>query len=116
MAKIVFPIRTNCELCQQTSLLDYKISKFTKASLRPENFTVTNKEYSTCVETVKCQNCELIQPKYLLTYSEIVKLYSDVKDVNYLSTSLNRGYSNFKQILSIIKKLDLNNKKIRGNP
>ena len=72
--------------------------------LSSANFRVTDKDYGRCVETVKCSNCGLVQPKYILDSQDLIKLYANVDDESYLATSDIRGTSNYRQVIKLINK------------
>jgi 2-polyprenyl-6-hydroxyphenyl methylase/3-demethylubiquinone-9 3-methyltransferase len=95
-----------CDICGCDELLNYSMGKdiIRFEQLTPDNFKVTDKDYGRCVETVKCGDCGLVQPKYVLDSRDIVKLYANVEDESYLATSDIRGSSNYQQVIRMINK------------
>jgi len=95
-----------CDICGCHKLLNYLMGKaiIRFEQLTPANFKVTDKDYGRCVETVKCRNCGLVQPKYVLNSRELIKLYVNVEDESYLATSDIRGSSNYHQVIRLIDK------------
>lgn len=100
------PTRTRCNCCGAESLIkkDLCLNPIPLVQLASSTFTVTNKQYSSCVETVLCTDCGLIQPKYILESADILKLYENVKDTEYLRTAQMRGESNFRQVKNVLSK------------
>ena len=98
--------RMRCEACLSSDLTDVKFSRniIELSALRSTHFKVTDKSYGSCVKTVRCRKCGLIQPYNILKSSEIVKLYNDMTDVQYINDSEARGISNFYQLKNILKK------------
>jgi hypothetical protein len=54
-----------CDICSRDELTNYSMGKdlIGFEELTSADFKVTDKDYGRCVETVKCGNCGLIQPK-----------------------------------------------------
>lgn len=104
MVKILNILRNKCEICSSKQFQDIIIGKYILNRLKSTNLNVTNKEYSTTIELIKCQKCSLIQPKYLLNSKQLVQLYNNIQDSSYLLTSDIRGKSNYEQIIPIINK------------
>lgn len=99
-------LREECDGCGVAELREFNISAspIKIDALSSKDFTVTNKDYGTAVETVRCQSCGLIQPKYIFEFKDIVHFYAGVEDESYLSTATNRGESNFVQVQRVISK------------
>ena len=99
-----------CDICGCEELLNYSMGKeiIRLEELAPGNFKVTDKDYGRSVETVKCRDCGLVQPKYMLDSRDIVKLYANVEDDSYLATSDIRGNSNYRQVNKLINKFSKN--------
>lgn len=99
-------LRKKCDVCKSFILSNYPVCKkpIKIENLNSNQFKVTNKDYGICVETVKCRNCDLVQPKYEIDFKQIIKFYSDIKDEEYLKTSIIRGKSNYSQISNILKR------------
>ncbi len=99
-------MRTQCDVCLSKSLREHIICKYPikYSQFKSDNFKVTNKEYSSCIETVICESCKLIQPKFLLGYKDIVKFYSELDDKEYLASAKMRGTSNYQQVKKLIER------------
>jgi SAM-dependent methyltransferase len=99
-----------CDICGSDELLNYSMGKdiIVFEDLSSANFRVTDKDYGRCVETVKCGNCGLVQPKYILDSRDLIKLYANVDDESYLATSDIRGISNYRQVIKLIDKFTKN--------
>lgn len=99
-------IRKKCNTCNSTNLTKYKMSTnpIRVDELNDIDFKVTNKDYGTCLEMVECGNCKLVQPSYEISYKQIIKMYSSVRDEEYLGSSGVRGSSTFCQISKILEK------------
>lgn len=99
-----------CDICGCDELLNYPMGKdiIGFEDLTSANFRVTDKDYGRCVETVKCGNCGLVQPKYILDSRDLIKLYANVDDESYLATSDIRGTSNYRQVIKLIDKFSNN--------
>lgn len=99
-------IKITCEACGSKNLRDYIICEnpININYLTSSNFKVTSKEYSSCIETVKCLDCNLIQTKYNLNPQDLVKFYSGVIDNDYLESAEIRGESNYNQVIKLIRK------------
>ncbi len=99
-----------CDICGCDELLNHSMGKdiIGFEDLTSANFRVTDKDYGRCIETVKCGNCGLVQPKYILDSRDLIKLYANVDDESYLSTSDIRGTSNYRQVIKLIDKFTKN--------
>ena len=99
-----------CDICGCDELLNYSMGKdiIGFEELTSANFRVTDKDYGRCVQTVKCRNCGLVQPKYILDSQDLIKLYANVDDESYLATSDIRGSSNYRQVIKLIDKFAKN--------
>lgn len=109
--KVITMQETNkCDICGCDELLNYSMGKdiIRFEELTPANFKVTDKDYGRCVETVKCRDCGLVQPKYILDSRDLIKLYANVGDESYLATSDIRGSSNYRQVIKLIDKFTKN--------
>lgn len=96
--------RKVCEACLGQHLVSYQLSSKIIAGLEENELKVTSKDYSQCLEMLMCQNCSLIQSKYIPSQNEVTKLYSDIADDDYLRDSTPRGTSNFSQVIPIIER------------
>ncbi len=103
-----------CDICGCDELLNYPMGKdiIGFEDLTSANFRVTDKDYGRCVETVKCGNCGLVQPKYILDSRDLIKLYANVDDESYLATSDIRGTSNYRQVIKLIDKFSNNRRNL----
>jgi len=99
-----------CDICGRDELTNYSMGKdiIGFEELTSANFRVTDKDYGRCVQTVKCRNCGLVQPKYILDSQDLIKLYANVDDESYLATSDIRGSSNYRQVIKLIDKFAQN--------
>ncbi len=93
-----------CNCCGSNEIKRFRVSKdvISIEELSSDNFAVTDKDYGKCVETVRCNECGLIQPAHELDVSHIVRLYSEMTDDEYLKGAEMRGESNYEQVRSII--------------
>ncbi len=99
-----------CDICGRDELTTYSMGKdiIGFEELTSANFRVTDKDYGRCVQTVKCRNCGLVQPKYILDSQDLIKLYANVDDESYLATSDIRGNSNYRQVIKLLDKFAKN--------
>jgi len=99
-----------CDICGCDELLNDPIGKdiISFKELTSADFKVTDKDYGRCIETVKCRNCGLVQPRYILESRDLIKLYASVDDESYLATSDIRGRSNYHQAIKLIDKFAKN--------
>lgn len=109
-----YNIRLTCEACGKGELLEYNISQnpITLDKIETYKFKVTNKDYGRAIETVQCSSCKLVQPKYILSFEDIIKFYSDIEDDSYLQSASVRGASNLSQVKKIIEKVKADAKTI----
>ncbi len=100
--------RSFCEACDSNDIRFYKVgtSTINTESLSPELVQVTNKTYGVSIETVKCNDCSLVQPKYILSNANIVALYLNMTDRDYLKDAHIRCKSSFSQINNILKPIE----------
>ncbi len=103
-----------CDICCRDELTNYPMGKdlIGFEELTSADFKVTDKDYGRCVETVKCGNCGLVQPKYILDSQDLIKLYANVDDESYLATSDIRGTSNYRQVIKLINKFAKNHESL----
>ncbi len=101
-------VRESCNSCGSKNISAQKIStsEIGLAELSAQNFAVTDKNYGTCVATVTCADCGLIQPSFELEFEQIVGFYADMEDWEYLKTTDERGRSNFSQVDKVFKACD----------
>ena len=97
--------RKRCEICDSKALRKIKFGKETIQlnDMDPNSVMVTNKDYGACLEMVRCQACGFIQTQNILEQEQIVKLYTNMEDDDYLSAATSRGQSNANQIDKYIK-------------
>lgn len=110
MSKKHFNLRHKCEACESKELYPYQMAKEPIKAISLEQLKVTDKEYGTCLEMVRCANCKLVQSKKIIPPSEIVKLYAAVDDTQYLESAEQRAQSNYQQIIRDIKQYSTGNK------
>jgi len=98
-------LREACDACGSKELKAYFLGKhiIKIENLSYSNFKVTNKDYGCSVDVVKCNACQLIQPKHVLKSEHIGNFYSGLIDEAYLKSSQMRGESNFNQVFPLIK-------------
>lgn len=98
--------RIKCNICESNNIKRHDFCKnpILIDEINANSVRVTNKDYGLCLEMVKCLECGLVQPRYELDFSDVVKLYSDMDDDEYIKSSHLRGLSNYNQIIKILKK------------
>lgn len=94
-----------CDSCHSSNLAPRQLCRrpVDLAAVSSDSMRVTNKDYGLCLEMVRCADCGLVQPKYLLAFSDIVKLYASMEDEQYLDSSYLRGVSNYRQIIKDLR-------------